>query len=79
MALMAPLLIVLMVPLLMVLIVLSCNGPDGPSANCPDGPSAYGPDGPCAGEAVYIKMVVKKPGLDMGTEMSELDLSYGDR
>jgi glucose-6-phosphate 1-dehydrogenase len=24
-------------------------------------------------------MVVKKPGLEMDTEMSELDLSYGER
>lgn len=33
----------------------------------------------CAGEAIYAKMVVKKPGLEMDTEMSELDLSYGER
>lgn len=32
-----------------------------------------------AGEAIYAKMVVKKPGLDMDTEMSELDLSYQER
>ncbi|KAF8070929.1 G6PD5 [Scenedesmus sp. PABB004] len=31
------------------------------------------------GEAIYAKMVVKKPGLDMDTEMSELDLSYTER
>lgn len=31
------------------------------------------------GEAIYAKMVVKKPGLDMDTEMSELDLSYQER
>lgn len=28
------------------------------------------------GEAIYAKMVVKKPGLEMDFEMSELDLSY---
>ncbi len=28
------------------------------------------------GEAIYAKMVVKKPGLEMDYEMSELDLSY---
>lgn len=32
-----------------------------------------------AGEAIYAKMVVKKPGLEMDTEMSELDLSYQER
>jgi glucose-6-phosphate 1-dehydrogenase len=32
-----------------------------------------------SGEAIYAKMVVKKPGLEMDTEMSELDLSYGER
>lgn len=32
-----------------------------------------------AGEAIYMKMVVKKPGLDMDYEMSELDLSYPER
>jgi hypothetical protein len=26
-----------------------------------------------------MQMVVKRPGLDMDTEMSELDLSYADR
>ncbi|GMH35965.1 hypothetical protein BSKO_03833 [Bryopsis sp. KO-2023] len=31
------------------------------------------------GEAIYMKMVVKKPGLEMATEMSELDLSYTER
>eukprot|EP00878_Enallax_costatus_P001274 GHUV01001418.1.p1 GENE.GHUV01001418.1~~GHUV01001418.1.p1 ORF type:complete len:249 (+),score=60.20 GHUV01001418.1:227-973(+) len=31
------------------------------------------------GEAIYAKMVVKKPGLEMDTEMSELDLSYQER
>lgn len=31
------------------------------------------------GEAVYAKMVVKKPGLDMAAELSELDLSYAER
>lgn len=31
------------------------------------------------GEAIYAKMLVKKPGLDVSTEMSELDLSYGER
>lgn len=31
------------------------------------------------GEAIYAKMVVKKPGLDMQCEMSELDLSYMHR
>eukprot|EP00879_Flechtneria_rotunda_P017147 GHRR01017958.1.p1 GENE.GHRR01017958.1~~GHRR01017958.1.p1 ORF type:complete len:482 (+),score=136.79 GHRR01017958.1:223-1668(+) len=31
------------------------------------------------GEAIYAKMVVKKPGLEMDTEMSELDLSYSSR
>jgi len=31
------------------------------------------------GEAVYAKMVVKKPGLDMAAELSELDLSYSER
>ncbi|MEW5311061.1 MAG: hypothetical protein WDW38_002804 [Sanguina aurantia] len=31
------------------------------------------------GEAIYMKMVVKKPGLDMDYEMSELDLSYPER
>eukprot|EP00775_Hariotina_reticulata_P006254 gene6254-6492_t len=31
------------------------------------------------GEAIYAKIVVKKPGLEMDTEMSELDLSYGER
>eukprot|EP00882_Tetradesmus_deserticola_P002300 GHRQ01002455.1.p1 GENE.GHRQ01002455.1~~GHRQ01002455.1.p1 ORF type:complete len:526 (+),score=252.21 GHRQ01002455.1:167-1744(+) len=31
------------------------------------------------GEAIYAKMVVKKPGLEMATDMSELDLSYGER
>ena len=27
-----------------------------------------------AGEAIYVKMVVKRPGLDVEKEMSELDL-----
>ncbi|GBG00395.1 hypothetical protein Rsub_13219 [Raphidocelis subcapitata] len=31
------------------------------------------------GEAMWAKMVVKAPGLDMAAEMSELDLSYGER
>ncbi|PNW70574.1 hypothetical protein CHLRE_17g725550v5 [Chlamydomonas reinhardtii] len=31
------------------------------------------------GEAIYAKMVVKKPGLEMDFEMSELDLSYPER
>ncbi|EFJ52396.1 hypothetical protein VOLCADRAFT_103053 [Volvox carteri f. nagariensis] len=31
------------------------------------------------GEAIYAKMVVKKPGLEMEYEMSELDLSYPER
>jgi glucose-6-phosphate 1-dehydrogenase len=31
------------------------------------------------GEAMWAKMVVKAPGLDMASEMSELDLSYGER
>ncbi|GIL45941.1 hypothetical protein Vafri_3047 [Volvox africanus] len=31
------------------------------------------------GEAIYAKMVVKKPGLEMNYEMSELDLSYPER
>ncbi|GFR42547.1 hypothetical protein Agub_g3454, partial [Astrephomene gubernaculifera] len=31
------------------------------------------------GEAIYAKMVVKKPGLEMDYEMSELDLSYPER
>ncbi|CAD7703420.1 unnamed protein product [Ostreobium quekettii] len=31
------------------------------------------------GEAIYMKTVVKKPGLEMDTEMSELDLSYTKR
>jgi glucose-6-phosphate 1-dehydrogenase len=30
-------------------------------------------------EAIYAKIVVKSPGLDMGTEMSELDLDYRRR
>ena len=30
-------------------------------------------------EAMYMKMVVKKPGLDMDYVMSELNLTYGDR
>ncbi|KAL6634686.1 hypothetical protein ACP70R_027357 [Stipagrostis hirtigluma subsp. patula] len=30
-------------------------------------------------EAMYMKLTVKKPGLDMATEQSELDLSYGLR
>jgi glucose-6-phosphate 1-dehydrogenase len=32
-----------------------------------------------SGEAIYAKIVVKRPGLDMDVEMSELDLSYKDR
>ena len=36
-------------------------------------------ESPRAGEAIYAKMVVKKPGLEMDSEMSELDLSYGER
>jgi glucose-6-phosphate 1-dehydrogenase len=31
------------------------------------------------GEAVYAKMVVKKPGLEMAPQLSELDLSYSER
>jgi hypothetical protein len=31
------------------------------------------------GEAIYSKIVVKRPGLDAAVEMSELDLSYSDR
>ncbi|KAG1671362.1 hypothetical protein FOA52_002972 [Chlamydomonas sp. UWO 241] len=31
------------------------------------------------GEAIYLKMVVKKPGLESETEMSELDLTYPER
>ncbi|KAG1671356.1 hypothetical protein FOA52_002966 [Chlamydomonas sp. UWO 241] len=31
------------------------------------------------GEAIYVKVVVKKPGLDVETEMSELDLTYPER
>jgi len=31
------------------------------------------------GEAIYAKIIVKRPGLDMDVEMSELDLSYKDR
>lgn len=31
------------------------------------------------GEAMWAKMVVKAPGLEMAAEMSELDLSYGER
>lgn len=34
---------------------------------------------PFPGEAIYTKMVVKRPGLDMAADMSELDLSYGER
>ncbi|KDP46341.1 hypothetical protein JCGZ_10181 [Jatropha curcas] len=30
-------------------------------------------------EAIYMKLTVKKPGLDMHTVQSELDLSYGQR
>ncbi|KAL6899355.1 hypothetical protein ACP4OV_006013 [Aristida adscensionis] len=30
-------------------------------------------------EAMYMKLTVKKPGLEMATEQSELDLSYGLR
>jgi glucose-6-phosphate 1-dehydrogenase len=30
-------------------------------------------------EAMYVKLTVKKPGLEMATEQSELDLSYGMR
>lgn len=30
-------------------------------------------------EAIYMKMLVKKPGLASDVEMSELDLSYMDR
>ncbi|KAI3854026.1 hypothetical protein MKX03_035396 [Papaver bracteatum] len=30
-------------------------------------------------EAIYMKLTVKKPGLDMATIQSELDLSYGQR
>lgn len=30
-------------------------------------------------EAMYMKLTVKKPGLDMSTIQSELDLSYGQR
>ncbi|XBJ02781.1 hypothetical protein VPH35_022082 [Triticum aestivum] len=30
-------------------------------------------------EAMYMKLTVKKPGLEMATEQSELDLSYGMR
>ena len=37
------------------------------------------PPTPVPGEAIYAKMVVKKPGLDMEYEMSELDLTYPDR
>ena len=31
------------------------------------------------GEAMWAKMVVKAPGLELNAEMSELDLSYGER
>jgi glucose-6-phosphate 1-dehydrogenase len=31
------------------------------------------------GEAIYVKMVVKKPGLEIDKEMSELDLTYPER
>mmetsp|Transcript_20290 Transcript_20290/g.44307 ORF Transcript_20290/g.44307 Transcript_20290/m.44307 type:complete len:604 (-) Transcript_20290:1435-3246(-) len=31
------------------------------------------------GEAIYIKLVVKTPGLDMNKEMSELELTYPER
>lgn len=31
------------------------------------------------GEALYCKFVVKKPGLDMDMELSELDLTYPER
>ena len=30
-------------------------------------------------EAIYMKMVVKMPGLDMATTISEMNLSYGER
>lgn len=30
-------------------------------------------------EAVYMKMAMKKPGLEMDTIMSELDLTYKQR
>ena len=30
-------------------------------------------------EAIYLKMLVKKPGLDSDVAMSELDLSYDER
>jgi glucose-6-phosphate 1-dehydrogenase len=30
-------------------------------------------------ESMYMKLTVKKPGLEMATEQSELDLSYGQR
>ncbi|CAI9777289.1 unnamed protein product [Fraxinus pennsylvanica] len=30
-------------------------------------------------EAIYMKLTVKQPGLDMSTAQSELDLSYGQR
>ena len=30
-------------------------------------------------EAVYMKMVMKKPGLEMNTIVSELDLTYKER
>ena len=31
------------------------------------------------GEAVYMKMMTKKPGMEFGCVESELDLSYGSR
>lgn len=31
------------------------------------------------GCAVYLKLAMKKPGLDMETTMSELNLTYKDR
>lgn len=30
-------------------------------------------------EAVYLKLMTKKPGMDFGVEESELDLSYNSR
>jgi glucose-6-phosphate 1-dehydrogenase len=31
------------------------------------------------GEAVYIKMMIKRPGMSFNAEETELDLTYGSR
>ena len=31
------------------------------------------------GEAIYMKLMMKKPGMTFGVEETELDLSYGSR